>query len=74
MAGDQMFFHIGRHHAKRLLARFPKLRDRVNVALPIAVPGLQPDIRGGLVMHDFAAGLRRGPGHLERPAPCTANT
>ena len=33
VCGDQMFFHIGRHHAKRLLDRFPKLRDRVNLAL-----------------------------------------
>ena len=27
MCGDQLFFHIGRHHAKRLLGRFPTLRD-----------------------------------------------
>ena len=33
VCGDQLFFYIGRHHAKRLLGRFPKLRDRVNVAL-----------------------------------------
>lgn len=33
VCGDQLFFHIGRHHAKRLLGRFPKLRDKVNVAL-----------------------------------------
>lgn len=33
VCGDQMFFHLGRRQAKRLLARFPKLRDRVNVAL-----------------------------------------
>lgn len=33
VCGDQMFFHLGRHQAKRLLARFPKLRDKVNVAL-----------------------------------------
>jgi len=33
ICGDQLFFYIGRHHAKRLLARFPKMRDKVNVAL-----------------------------------------
>jgi membrane protein DedA with SNARE-associated domain len=33
VCGDQMFFHLGRRQAKRLLARFPRLRDRVNVAL-----------------------------------------
>jgi membrane protein DedA with SNARE-associated domain len=33
VCGDQFFFYIGRHHAKGLLARFPKLRDKVNVAL-----------------------------------------
>jgi membrane protein DedA with SNARE-associated domain len=33
VSGDQLFFWIGRHHAKRLLVRFPKLRDKVNVAL-----------------------------------------
>jgi membrane protein DedA with SNARE-associated domain len=33
VCGDQLFFYIGRHHAKRLLARFPKMRDKVNVAL-----------------------------------------
>jgi len=33
VCGDQMFFHLGRRQAKRLLARFPKLRDRVNIAL-----------------------------------------
>jgi membrane protein DedA with SNARE-associated domain len=33
VCGDQLFFHVGRHHAKRLLGRFPKLRDKVNVAL-----------------------------------------
>jgi len=33
VCGDQLFFWIGRHHAKRLLGRFPKLRDKVNVAL-----------------------------------------
>lgn len=33
VCGDQMFFHLGRRHAKRLLLRFPRLRERVNVAL-----------------------------------------
>jgi membrane protein DedA with SNARE-associated domain len=33
ICGDQFFFYIGRHHARGLLERFPKLRDRVNVAL-----------------------------------------
>ena len=33
ISGDQMFFHLGRRHAKKLLARFPRLRERVNVAL-----------------------------------------
>ncbi len=33
VCGDQLFFYIGRHHAKRLLVRFPKLRDKVNVSL-----------------------------------------
>jgi membrane protein DedA with SNARE-associated domain len=33
VCGDQMWFHLGRRHAKKLLARFPRLRDRVNVAL-----------------------------------------
>ena len=33
VCGDQLFFYLGRYHAKRLLARFPKLRERVNVAL-----------------------------------------
>jgi membrane protein DedA with SNARE-associated domain len=33
VCGDQLFFYIGRHHARGLLARFPKLRDKVNVAL-----------------------------------------
>ena len=33
VCGDNLFFHLGRHHAKRLLARFPKLRERVNLAL-----------------------------------------
>src|SRR5690242_21235572 len=33
LCGDQLFFHLGRSHAKGLLARFPRLRDKVNVAL-----------------------------------------
>jgi membrane protein DedA with SNARE-associated domain len=33
ICGDQMFFHLGRHQAKRLLMHFPRLRERVNVAL-----------------------------------------
>ena len=33
LCGDQLFFHLGRRHAKGLLERFPKLRDKVNVAL-----------------------------------------
>jgi len=33
VCGDQLFFHLGRRHAKGLLERFPKLRDKVNVAL-----------------------------------------
>lgn len=33
VCGDQLFFWLGRHHAKRLLGRFPKLRDKVNVSL-----------------------------------------
>jgi membrane protein DedA with SNARE-associated domain len=33
VCGDQFIFYVGRHHAKRLLVRFPRLRDKVNVAL-----------------------------------------
>ena len=33
VCGDQMFFHLGRRHAKGLLSRFPRLRDKVNVSL-----------------------------------------
>jgi membrane protein DedA with SNARE-associated domain len=33
VCGDQVFFHLGRRHAKGLLARFPRLRDKVNLAL-----------------------------------------
>jgi membrane protein DedA with SNARE-associated domain len=33
VCGDQLFFYIGRYHAKRLLERFPKMREKVNIAL-----------------------------------------
>lgn len=33
VCGDQLFFWLGRHHAKRLLERFPKMRDKVGTAL-----------------------------------------
>jgi membrane protein DedA with SNARE-associated domain len=33
VCGDQLFFHLGRRHAKGLLERFPALRDKVNIAL-----------------------------------------
>ena len=33
VCGDQLFFHLGRRHAKSLLARFPRLRDKVNLSL-----------------------------------------
>jgi len=33
VCGDQLFFHLGRRHARGLLARFPRLREKVNVAL-----------------------------------------
>lgn len=33
VCGDQLFFHLGRRHAKGLLERFPRLRDKVNFAL-----------------------------------------
>ena len=33
VCGDQMFFHLGRRHAKGMLQRFPRLRDKVNIAL-----------------------------------------
>lgn len=33
VSGDQLFFHLGRSHAKSLLGRFPRLRDKVNLAL-----------------------------------------
>jgi membrane protein DedA with SNARE-associated domain len=33
VCGDQLFFYVGRHHAKRLLERFPPLREKVQIAL-----------------------------------------
>src|SRR4051812_24540498 len=33
VCGDQLFFHLGRRHAKALLERFPRLRPKVNLAL-----------------------------------------
>jgi membrane protein DedA with SNARE-associated domain len=33
VCGDQLFFHLGRRHARGLLARFPQLRDKVSIAL-----------------------------------------
>ena len=33
VCGDQLFFHLGRRHAKGLLERFPRLRTKVNYAL-----------------------------------------
>ena len=33
VCGDQLFFYMGRHHAKGLLERFPRLREKVNIAL-----------------------------------------
>jgi membrane protein DedA with SNARE-associated domain len=33
VCGDQFFFHLGRRRGKTLLARFPKLAERVNGAL-----------------------------------------
>lgn len=33
VCGDQLFFYLGRHHAKGLLERFPKLREKVQIAL-----------------------------------------
>ena len=33
VAGDQFFFHMGRRHARKWLTRFPRLREKVNVAL-----------------------------------------
>jgi membrane protein DedA with SNARE-associated domain len=33
VCGDQLFFHLGRRHAARLLARFPRLHDKVRIAV-----------------------------------------
>ena len=33
VCGDQLFFHLGRRHGKALLGRFPRLREKVNIAL-----------------------------------------
>jgi len=33
VCGDQLFFHLGRHHATRLFERFPHLHDKVRIAL-----------------------------------------
>ncbi|HEV8443687.1 MAG TPA: DedA family protein [Steroidobacteraceae bacterium] len=33
VCGDQLFFHLGRRHAKGLMERFPRLREKVNIAL-----------------------------------------
>ena len=33
VCGDQLFFHIGRNHATRLFARFPRLHDKVLIAV-----------------------------------------
>jgi membrane protein DedA with SNARE-associated domain len=33
VCGDQLFFHLGRRHATRLFARFPRLHDKVLIAL-----------------------------------------
>jgi membrane protein DedA with SNARE-associated domain len=33
LCGDQLFFHLGRRHARGFLARFPRLRNKVNVSL-----------------------------------------
>jgi membrane protein DedA with SNARE-associated domain len=33
VCGDQFFFHMGRRHAKGLLQRFPRLREKVNLAI-----------------------------------------
>jgi membrane protein DedA with SNARE-associated domain len=33
VCGDQVFFHLGRRHASRLFARFPRLHDKVRVAV-----------------------------------------
>ena len=33
VCGDQIFFHIGRNHATRLFQRFPRLHDKVLIAV-----------------------------------------
>jgi len=33
VCGDQFFFHLGRNHATRLFERFPRLHDKVLIAL-----------------------------------------
>jgi membrane protein DedA with SNARE-associated domain len=33
VCGDQLFFHLGRRHAARLFAQFPRLHDKVRVAV-----------------------------------------
>jgi len=33
VCGDQLFFHLGRRHATRLFERFPRLHDKVLVAV-----------------------------------------
>jgi membrane protein DedA with SNARE-associated domain len=33
VCGDQLFFHIGRNHAARLFERFPRLHDKVRIAV-----------------------------------------
>lgn len=33
VCGDQLFFHIGRNHATRLFERFPRLHDKVRIAV-----------------------------------------
>jgi membrane protein DedA with SNARE-associated domain len=36
VCGDQLFFHLGRRHAARLFAKFPRLHDKVRVAVHLA--------------------------------------
>ena len=33
VCGDQLFFHLGRRHASALFARFPRLHDKVRIAV-----------------------------------------
>jgi membrane protein DedA with SNARE-associated domain len=33
VCGDQLFFHVGRNHATRLFERFPRLHDKVRIAV-----------------------------------------